>query len=36
MDDSLAELDEGEIRMLNFFRLNDGKSFGKGEINGEK
>ena len=32
MDDSLAQLAEGEIRMLNFFRLNDGKSFGKGEV----
>lgn len=32
VDDSLAQLAEGEIRMLNFFRLNDGKSFGKGEV----
>lgn len=32
VDDSLAPLAEGEIRMLNFFRLNDGKSFGKGEV----
>ena len=32
VDDTLAELDEGEIRMLNFFRLNDGKAFGKGEV----
>lgn len=32
VDDTLAELDEGEIRMLNFFRLNDGKTFGKGEV----
>ena len=32
VDVALADLDEGEIRMLNFFKLNDGKTFGKGEV----
>lgn len=32
VDDTLADLDEGEIRMLNFFRLNAGKTFGKGMV----
>ena len=32
VDDTLAELDEGEIRMLNFFRLNDSQTFAKSEV----
>lgn len=32
VDVALADLDEGEIRMLNFFKLNDGKTFGKVEV----
>ncbi len=32
VDDTLAELDEGEIRMLNFFRLNDSRAFAKSEV----
>ena len=32
VDETLAELDEGEIRMLNFFKLNDGRPWGKGEV----
>jgi ATP-dependent DNA helicase RecG len=32
VDDTLAELDEGEIRMLNFFRLNDSQAFAKSEV----
>lgn len=32
MDELLAELDEGEMKMLDFFRLNEGQAFGKGEM----
>ena len=32
VDDLLADLDEGEIKLLNFFKLNDGQSYSKGEV----
>lgn len=32
VDNTLAELDESELKILNFFKVNDGKSFSKGEI----
>ena len=34
VDDTLAELDENELKILNFFRLNEGLSFSKGEVVG--
>ena len=32
VDDVLADLDEGEIKLLDFFKLNDGQSHCKGEV----
>ena len=32
VDDVLADLDEGEIKLLDFFKLNDGQSHSKGEV----
>ena len=32
VDKTFADLDEGEIKMLNFFRLNENHTFGKSEV----
>ena len=32
VDNTLADLDEGEVKMYNFFRLNDGQFLGKSEV----
>ena len=32
VDDVLANLDKGEIKLLDFFKLNDGQSHSKGEV----
>ena len=32
VDNSLADLDEGEVKMLNYFRLKDGQLVGKSEV----
>lgn len=32
VDVTLAELDEGELKMLNYFRLNEGEAIGKSEV----
>lgn len=34
VDNTLAELDENELKILNFFRLNEGLSFSKGDVVG--
>lgn len=32
VDVTLAELDEGELKMLNYFRLNEGEAIGKSGV----
>ena len=35
VDNSLADLDEGEVKMLDFFRLNENLTFGKSDVVGK-